>query len=784
VNSTFLTTSKRFLQLFFLVLIAAGSVCSLHANEIVLQAQLRGRVLDSDRAAISGAKITAVRNGVPDSSTVTSSSGEFFLALEPGECSLKIQADGFAEVTQTIKSRPTHFEPLEILLQPAGATAVVTVTDMGGYEAMPITSATRTLTPLRDTPQSVTVVSREVIRDQSMQSIGDVVRYVPGITAIQGENNRDQVVIRGNSSSADFFLDGVRDDVQYYRDLYNVERLEALKGPNAMVFGRGGGGGVINRVTKQAFFTSSRELTFQGGSFGNKRILGDLSQPLSKNVAFRLNGTYENSSTFRDHIDIDRFGINPTFTITAGSRTQIKLGYEHFRDDRTADRGIPSFRGLPIDVDISTFFGNPDESRVRARVNLLTGVIDHQVGGLNIRNRTLFGDYGRFYQNFVPAAVSADKTRVNISAYNNATDRHNLFNQTDLTYAAKTGRIRHTLLAGAEFGRQVSENFRQTGFFNNTTTSISALLSNPTINTPITFRQNATDADNHVKANVAATYFQDQIELTRKVQVLAGIRFDHFDLRYLNNRNEDNLRRVDNLVSPRLGLIIKPVLPLSLYASYSVSYLPSAGDQFASLTSITQTLKPEKFRNYEVGAKWDVLQYLSLTAAAYRLDRTNTRSTDPNDPTKIIQTGSQRTNGFEVGLSGNVTRDWKMMGGYAYQDALITSATVAAPRGARVPQVPRNTFSFWNNYRFNGKWAAGLGIIHRSDMYAAIDNRVVLPGYTRADAALYYTINEKLSLQGNVENLFDKRYFVNADSNDNITPGYPRSARVALTWRF
>jgi catecholate siderophore receptor len=786
VNSAFLiqSTWRRFLQLFCIVLIAAYSVCSLQANEIVVQAQLRGRVLDSDRAAIAGAKITAIRKGLPDSSTFTNSNGEFFLPLEPGEYFLKIQADGFAEGTQIIKSRPTNFEPLEILLKPAGATATVTVTDMGGYEAIPITSATKTLTPLRDTPQSVTVISQEVIRDQSMQSIGDVVRYVPGVTAIQGENNRDQVVIRGNSSSADFFLDGVRDDVQYYRDLYNLERVEALKGPNAMVFGRGGGGGVINRVTKQAFFTSSRELTFQGGSFGNKRILGDLSQPLGKTVAFRLNGTYENSGTFRDHVDLDRLGINPTVTIAAGNRTQIKLGYEHFRDNRNADRGIPSFRGLPLDVDTSTFFGNPDESRVYARVNLVSGVIDHQVGGLNIHNRTLFGDYGRFYQNFVPGAVSADKTRVSISAYNNTTNRHNLFNQTDLTYAAKTGRIRHTLLAGAEFGRQVSDNFRRTGFFNNTATSISAPLSNPTTNTPITFRQNATDADNHVAANLAATYLQDQIGLSRKVQILAGIRFDHFDLRFHNNRNGDNLRRTDNLVSPRVGLIVKPVLPLSLYASYSVSYLPSAGDQFSSLTSITQMLKPEKFRNYEVGAKWDVLQYLSLTAAAYRLDRTNTRSTDPNDPTRIVQTGSQRTNGFEVGLSGNVTRDWKMMGGYAYQDALVTSATVAAPRGAHVPQAPRNTFSFWNNYRFTGKWAGGLGIIHRSDMYAAIDNRVVLPGYTRADAALYYTINEKLSLQGNVENLFDKKYFVNADSNDNISPGYPRSVRLALTWRF
>src|SRR6185503_14693439 len=404
----------------------------------------------------------------------------------------------------------------------------------------------------------------------SMQSIADVVRYVPGVTAIQGENNRDQVVIRGNSSSADFFVDGVRDDVQYYRDLYNLDRLEALKGPNAMIFGRGGGGGVINRVTKQAGFASLGELTFQGGSFGNKRVLGDFNRPFNNRFAFRVNGVYENSGSFRDHVDLERFGINPTLTIVAGKQTQIRLAYEHFRDNRTADRGIPSYRGRPSDADISTFFGNPGLSFVHAQVNLASAVVDHQIGDLNIRNRTLFGDYDRMYQNFVPGSVNADETRVNLSAYNNATRRRNVFNQTDFTYAAKTGSVRHTLLAGTEFGRQVSNNFRNTGFFNNVSTTFSVPFAEPTINTPVTFRQNATDADNRVHANVAAAYVQDQIELSSKVQVLAGIRFDHFKLKFHNNRNGDNFNRTDNLLSPRAGIVFKPVTALSLYGSYSV----------------------------------------------------------------------------------------------------------------------------------------------------------------------------------------------------------------------
>ena len=652
------SVSKILCLLVLTVIVAAGFLTTAVAQTGIL---VSGRVLDENSAAIPGAQITAVKNGRASSAS-TNKTGEFSLTLEPGEYALKVVAEGFAEVTQTIRLQNAAVEPLKIILPVAGYSGTVTVTDMAGYQTPAVSSATKTLTAVRDLPQSVTVISREVIEEQSMQSIGDVVRYVPGITAVQGENNRDQVVIRGNNSTSDFFVDGVRDDVQYFRDLYNVDQVEALKGPNAMIFGRGGGGGVINRVTKQAGFATFRELTFHGGSYGNKRVLGDFEQPLNDSIAFRFNGMYENSGSFRNQVDLERYGLNPTFTIAAGKQTQIRVGYERFSDYRTADRGIPSFRGRPSDADISTFFGDPEKSPVSVKLNVVSGVVEHQAGELNIRNRTLFGDYDKYYQNFVPGAVNSDQTRVSISAYNNETRRRNLFNQTDLTYIAKTGRIRHTLLGGAEFGHQVSNNFRNTGFFNNVATSISVPFAEPTISLPITFRQNATDADNHVVANIAAAYVQDQIEMSRNFQVLAGVRLDRFDLRFHDNRKGDDLTRLDNLVSPRLGFVFKPIVPLSIYASYSVSYLPSSGDQFSSLTSVTQTLKPEKFSNYEFGAKWDVNRTLSLTAAGYRLDRTNTRSTDPSDPTRIVQTGSQRTNGFELGLSGSVTRSWKLVG--------------------------------------------------------------------------------------------------------------------------
>jgi len=401
-----------------------------------------------------------------------------------------------------------------------------------------------------------------------------------------------------------------------------------------------------------------------------------------------------------------------------------------------------------------------------------------------ITNRTMFGDYDRSYQNYVPGAVNATGALVALSAYNNSTGRRNLFNQMDFNYALSTGKVKHNLLFGTELGRQATDNFRNTGFFNNSTTSIQVRYDNPLTSIPVVFRQSATDANNQVKAKLAATFIQDQIELSRRVQLIAGVRFDYFDLQFHNNRTGEDLRRIDHLVSPRLGVVLKPLMPLSVYASYSISYLPSSGDQFSSLTSITQQVKPEQFTNYEVGAKWDARRNLTFTTAVYRQDRTNTRATDPNDPTHILQTGSQRTNGFEAGVSGNVTRSWSIAGGYAYQDAFISSATTAARTGAQVALVPHHTFSIWNKYQVLSKLAFGVGVIHRSDMFAAIDNTVTLPAYTRIDAAVYVPFSERWKLQGNIENLLDCRYFLNADGNNNISPGAPRAIRVSLITRF
>lgn len=753
-----------------LLQLLATSVIGIGLYGQIADVSQKGTVVDSSGSPVAGARVVAS----PSKSIVyTDTTGSFPIR---GEWRFSVVKEGFS--VAEVQLDPEG--PRRIVLEVAPVVGVVTVTENAGYLVGTTTSATKTATPLRDIPQSITVVTQSQIRDQLMMSVADVVRYVPGISAHQGENNRDQVIIRGNNSSADFFVNGIRDDVQYFRDLYNLERVEALKGPNAMIFGRGGGGGVINRVTKEAGFIPLREISLQGGSFGNKRISGDIDHSFREKLAFRLNGMYENSNGFRRYANTERSGVSPSMTWLATDRTRVVLGYEHFRDGRVGDRGITSWNGRPATVDFRTFFGNPSDTPVRATVNLGSALVEHQAGRWNVRNRTQFGGYDRFYRNYVPGAVAANGLQVSISSYDNATGRLNMFNQTDVTYTAS----RHTVLFGTEAGRQSTDNFRNTGYFGGTTTSILAPLAAPTIGTFAQFRQSATDASNHINTRVAALYAQDQWMVTRYLRLVGGVRVDRFDLQFQNRRVPERLQRVDTLISPRLGMVLKPVDAISVYANYSVSYLPSAGDQFASLTSITQQVKPEKFENYEVGIKWDVTRSLSLTTAAYRLDRTNTRSTDPNDPTRIVQTGSQRTNGLEFGWNGSITRAWQVSGGIGVQDAFVTSATTAARAGAQVAQVPRATFSLWNNYRVLPKLGAGLGILNRSDMFAAIDNTVLLPAYTRVDAALFYSLTEKIRLQANVENLTDRRYFANADNNTNISPGSPRALRIGLTVRF
>lgn len=691
---------------------------------------------------------------------------------------------GFAQNATT----PSYLPPKEEVIQ-LGKFEVEGQREANTYVVPRSVTATKTDTALLNVPQAITVVTRELINDQAITGINDLARYVPGMGIAQGEGNRDTPVMRGNSTTADFFVDGIRDDVQYTRDLYNVDRVEVMKGPNAMIFGRGGSGGILNRVTKQANGVTTRELSLLAGSWDQYRATLDVGQKINGFSAFCVTGLYEDSKSYRDGFSLKRYGANPTLAFALAPRTTLHVGYEYFFDERTADRGVSSFQGVPLKVNASTFFGDPAQSPVWARVNTAFATLDHRfANGITVRNNSRFGAYRKFYQNVFPGAVNAAGTTVSLSAYNQGTQRDNFFNQTDVVIPFETGAVKHQLLAGLELARQETDNRRLTGFFTTispTTTSVSVPLSNPRTTLPLTFLPNATDANNHGVAKTAAVYAQDQVTLLPQLHAIVGVRFEKFEVEFLNNRTAVTLTSDDNLVSPRAGLVYKPVETVSIYTSYSMSNIPRAGEQLSSLSLTNRNLDPEKFENLEVGAKWDVRPELAFTAALYRLDRKNVVIPDPADPTRSILVDGQRAEGLELGFTGRVTKTWSVVGGYAYQGGEVKttqSATVVA--GARLAQLPRHTASLWNRYDLSAKWGVGLGTIYRDEIFAATDNTVKVPGFVRFDAAVFYRLSKNMRAQLNVENVFDKNYYSTAHSNTNITPGSPRAFRVSMTTGF
>ena len=663
-----------------------------------------------------------------------------------------------------------------------------------GYRATRSGTATKTDTPLKEVPASVSVVPAQLMRDQAMQSMGDVFRYVPGVLMHQGESNRDQVVIRGNSTTADFYINGVRDDAQVFRDLYNLERVEVLKGPAGMIFGRGGAGGVVNRVTKKPLFERSAEANLTLGSNDQRRGSFDYGNKLGDSAAFRIAGMAESTNNFVDGVDLRRWAFNPTLTAAIGAQTALTLEYEHLHDGRVPNRGVPSLNGAPLDTGANIFFGNAAQSSAHAYVDGFAATLDHDFGdGKQLKNTFRITRYDKFYQNVYPGSSASAAGTMTLSAYNNDNQRLNTFNQTDLTTKFSTGGFAHTLLTGIELGHQDSDNKRNTGFFG-ATTSATVSTGNPYA-IATSFRQNTTDANNKVSADIAALYAQDQVTLSKEWKLLGGLRYDYFKVNLEDRRTlvpAANLARTDIGYSPRAGLIWTPAKASTYYVSYSYAFLPSA--EQLGLATTNAILDPETATNYEVGGRWDLLPGLTFSTALFRLERNNVKSVNPALPGSFVQSGQQRTQGTELGLQGEITPRWQVYGGYTWMDARVTQAFNAnttatavsqVPAGRKVGLTPEHTLSLWNKFDLGNRWGAGVGVIYQGASYTSFLNTVKLPAFARADVAVYYRFaGDKTRLSLNVENAFNKKYWPTVDGDNNISVGAPVNARLTLTTRF
>lgn len=658
-------------------------------------------------------------------------------------------------------------------------------------------NALRTPTPIIDVPQSLSIVTAEQITQRGFTSVGDIINYTPGVTNSQGEGHRDAVVFRGVRSTADFFIDGVRDDVQYFRSLYNLEQVEVLRGPNALFFGRGGTGGILNRVTKKATigetFTGFRT---SANTFGAYDIWIDQNISTNDSSAFRINASYESLDNHRDFFDGERIGINPTAKFQLTPVTTLDLSYEYIDHQRFIDRGIPTGAdGEPVEAFEDIVFGDPELNTTELEAHVFRATLNHQFAD-NLKGRVsaFYGDYDKLYQNFYAASydeVGAPDV-VGLDGYLDTTQRENLILSGDLIGDFQTGGFHHTIVAGAEYIDSVNNNDRYNAFWDQTQDDVEFFSVTRPLNlrggvginasgqtTTVDFTTDLND-DTEADVTVYSAYIQDEIEISDMLDLVVGVRFDSFEIDVFNVPADDRRSRTDEEFSPRVGLVFKPQENISFYTSYSESFLPRSGEQFTDINGDDDALDPNTFSNLEAGVKWDFAENLSFTAAVFEIEQSSPQVAD-SDPDTLDVIDSEIT-GFELQLQGELTDWWYVSAGYSYLEGEIVDRLGDTGRTPR--EIPENQASIWNAFQVTDKFGLGIGATYQDESFINNSNSAVLPSYTRVDAAAYYDISETLRLQVNIENLTDETYFPTSHSTHQATVGAPVNARFTLSGRF
>ena len=646
-------------------------------------------------------------------------------------------------------------------------------------------TALKTPVPIIDVPQTLSIVTDEDIRKQGFRELGDIVRYTPGVNTSQGEGHRDSIVFRGVRSTADFYLDGVRDDVQYYRSLYNLEQVEILRGPNALLFGRGGTGGIINRVTKKAVLGDAFGSFDMGAdTFGAFDFAVDYNVQTGENSALRINFHSDTLENHRDYYDGDRYGFNPTLRVQLSPQTTLDLSYEHADHERFIDRGVPTLNGEPVEAFEEIVFGDTDTNLTTLRADIYRANISHEFSDTQKGNFVIqYSDFAKMYKNYYASGYSGGNT-FTADGYKDPTERTNLIISGNVVNEFQTGSVKHTLLVGAEIIDTENENFRYNTFF--ITTEDDNEVFN--ITRPINFGVNAAgvrtyndftaDLKSKTASDIEVTsfYIQDQIDVSDNLKIMLGGRFDSFDITVRDIKNGTSETREDEEVSPRAGLIFKPQENLSLYVSYSESFLPRSGEQFKSLSSSSARLDPDVFESTEIGVKWDIRDNLSFTVSYFDSEQTQAvRDSDTGENSEIV---GLQVDGIELELKGQVSDKLYLALGYSDLDG-------ETGKGGEPREIPEQTASLWATYQVNDNFGLGFGITHQGESNIKNDKPgLILPDYTRVDFAAYYNISEDLSLQLNVENITDELYFPHSHSTHQASVGEPLNARFSLRRKF
>ena len=650
-----------------------------------------------------------------------------------------------------------------------------------------VTTATRTQTPARYVPQAIDSVKVENVQSYGVSTLGEALSGIPNVSSAQ-DTRFDSLRIRGFDASNDFYLDGIRDDSQYVRDLHNIERIEVLKGPAAVLYGRGSQGGIVNRVSKAPQPGRESSLEAQGGSWDLRSFYGDLSADPSDTVSVRLNVGQEDVDSFSHKIGGKRQLLAPSLNWRITPDLDWLVQYEYSRYDRTPDRGIPSVNGRPADVGRRTVYGDPDRDYIDDRAQSFRSRLAYTVApGWQLRHTLGVFALDSEFDNTYLTGYNAATGKVSRTRWQQDLRTRNISNNVEAEGLFHIGAIEHRVLFGMEFANQD----RSPRLYTAATRGPGAQPV-PTLDLydPDLSRQHqgamTINSDARHKVRTQGYYVQDQIKLNEAWQVLLGLRLDRFNIDSTNRLLDASASRSSSGVSPRAGVVWTPLRDHSFYASYSKTFSPTGGGLIGITPNArgnTNELDPERTRQYEVGVKSDWLDgRLSTTLAFYNLELYNRRTTDPNDPGIVLLTGLQRSRGVELTAAGRLQGNWYLRGGLGLQNASIVEDNNGLA-GNRVGNVARRNGSVFLTYKPAEGLYGETGVTFVGQRYADNANTAVLPGYARWDALVGYRTGQwdwRLA----VRNLTDKTYYASATSAGQIRIGEPRTVVATAQYRF
>jgi catecholate siderophore receptor len=702
----------------------------------------------------------------------------------------------------------TEEQALERLLAGTGigyqveASNVVTLGLRTHSESVDVTGAVskpsspRYTEALRDVPQTISIVPRALIEEQGATTLRDVLQNVPGLTIMAGEGGTpagDNLTLRGFSARNDIFVDGVRDLGPQTRDPFNLEQVEVVKGPATVYSGRGATGGTINLVSKAPVASVARQATLAVGTDDTRRLTADINQPLgssSPTAAFRLNAMAHDAGVAgRNAVTNQRWGVAPALSLGVGTPTTLTLGYFHLDQDDLSDYGIPwvpannvplaAYRNQPAPVPRETFYGYKDRDAEGMTSDLGTATLAREFStALTLRNQLRYGRSTRDSIATSPRFASPDSTDVAREMRSWLAEDEIWDNQTDLTARFSSGPVRHALVAGMSLSHE--GNVRRSRSAPNARTTLLDPNPNDVYEGEITESPVVGD----LTGRSAAVYAFDTASLGDRVQVSGGLRYDYFDVDGTDTGGQP-VARTDEMLSWRAGVVYKPRTNGSVYAAYGTALNPSLEALSYGGRSTDPSLEPEKTHTLELGSKWDLLrQRLSVAASVFRINKTNARTPGllPDDPPLVLE-GQQRVRGVELGVSGSLTRDWRVFSAYTLLDSEVMESNTPGEVGNSLPQTPGSSFSLWTSYRLPGDLSLGGGARFMGRRYNNVSNERSVGGYWTFDAMATYPVTRRLDLRLNLYNLTDAYYFERLGGG-HLVPGAARSALLALTARF